>query len=70
VWGANIVVKITPPTAAEAKLLEDRTILSFIQVIEGGEESMERRVEGGIGIGGREWWRERVGEREREREEE
>jgi hypothetical protein len=32
VWGANIVVKITPPTAAEATLLEDRTILSFIQV--------------------------------------
>ena len=46
-WGANIVVKITPPTAAEATLLEDRTILSFIQVRrkverdrvkEGGEE--------------------------------
>ena len=51
-WGANIVVKITPPTAAEATLLEDRTILSFIQV----RRKVDRdRVKegGGEGRGGR-----------------
>lgn len=32
VWGADIVVKVTPPTQRELALLEDRTILSFIQV--------------------------------------
>ena len=32
VWGSDIIVKITPPTLTEARLLEDRTILSFIQV--------------------------------------
>lgn len=32
VWGADIVVKVTPPTQRELALLDDRTILSFIQV--------------------------------------
>ena len=32
VWVSDIIVKITPPTLTEARLLEDRTILSFIQV--------------------------------------
>lgn len=32
VWGSDIIVKITPPTLSEARLLGDRTILSFIQV--------------------------------------
>ena len=45
-WGANIVVKITPPTAAEATLLEDRTILSFIQVRREVERDRVKEVGG------------------------